>query len=159
MNIPEFLLRCASSPADLWENGDVPETLSSPSSLANAFINSMSGQLLLNDIEGQRSLGTYSSRADDNEREALDNAFSQNGSVPDLKEFAKPTLQQIQLLLGRGWKLVRRNPANLLRTVSAIVRVELSDIAIFSIDIYHVLTLQQFYMSRRSLEYLLGHCS
>lgn len=125
MNIPEFLLRCASSPADLWENGDVPETLSSPSGLANAFINSMSGQLLMHDIEGQRSLGTYSSSADDNEREVLDNAFSQNGSVPDLKEFAKPTLQQIQLLLGRGWKLVRRNPANLLRTVSAIVRAEL----------------------------------
>ena len=112
MNIPEYLLRCASSPADLWdneENGDVPKALSSSSDFAGAFINSPAGQAAIAELENK------------GDGRAAESAFEQNGNAPALKDFAQPTSKQIQLLINRGWKLVKRNPANLMRLVSAIV--------------------------------------
>ena len=111
MNIPEFLLRCASSPAELWDGVQVPKALSSSSDLAKAFIDSPSGIAVIRELEDDRG----------NER-AVEAAFEQDGNAPALKDFAQPIGRQIQLLLGRGWKLVKRNPAMMMRLVSAVVR-------------------------------------
>ena len=110
MNIPEFLLRCASTPADLYdvtESGDVPKALSSSSDLADAFISSSAGKALINELESRV--------------EKSETAFISDGSTPRLKDFAQPTSRQIKLLLGRGFTLMKRNPATLMRIVSAII--------------------------------------
>ena len=107
MNIPEFLLRCASTPADLYdvtESGDVPKALSD---LADAFISSSAGKALINELESRV--------------EKSETAFISDGSTPRLKDFAQPTSRQIKLLLGRGFTLMKRNPATLMRIVSAII--------------------------------------
>lgn len=114
MNIPEFLLRCASSPADLWEgaeNGTIPKALSSSTELASAFIASPAGQAVANELE------------DKGDERATESAFANDGNAPALKDFAQPTSRQIQLLIARGWKLVLRNPATLMRLVSAVVSI------------------------------------
>ena len=112
MNIPEFLLRCASSPEDLWYDteggGSPPKTMSSSTDLAKAFVNSPSFDL--------RELEDISSGED-----GVDSAVDSDGIVPELKEFAQPTSRQIQLLFGRGLKLVKRDPASLMRLVTAII--------------------------------------
>lgn len=112
MNIPEFLLRCASSPNDLWEGnekGEVPEALKSSSNLAQAFIDSPAGKKVLAELDDKGDEG------------AVESGFVSNGNAPALKDFAQPTSRQIQLLLGRGVKLVKRNPATVMRLVSAVV--------------------------------------
>ena len=95
MNIPEFLLRCASTPADLYdgtESGDVlPKALSSSSDLADAFISSSAGQALIDELESRV--------------EKSETAFVSDGSTPKLKDFAQPFSRQIKLLLGRGFTL------------------------------------------------------
>ena len=57
-----------------------------------------------------------------NER-AVESSFVNNGNASALKVFVNPTFCQIQLLNRRGWKLVKRNPANLMRLVPAVVSI------------------------------------
>ena len=82
------------------------KALSSSSDLAEAFLNSPAGQAVIQELDDDRGGET---------------ALADNRSAPALKDFAQPMSRQIQLLIGRGWKLVKRNPANLMRIVSAIV--------------------------------------
>jgi hypothetical protein len=113
MNLPEFLLRCASTPADLYngiEDGDLPKALSSSSDLADAFITSSAGNALIQELEEKCEDTTE-----------LESAFASDRMTPQLKAFAQPTSRQIKLLLDRGFKLVRRNPAALMRVISAAV--------------------------------------
>lgn len=111
MNLPEFLLRCASTPADLYDGteiGGLP--LSSSSDLADAFITSPAGQALTRELEEKGE-----------DRTETESAFASDGRTPQLKAFAQPTSRQIKLLLERGFTLVKRNPATLMRIISAII--------------------------------------
>ena len=109
MNMPEYLLRCACSPIDLYgdtEDGSVPKSISSSTDLAETFINSP--YCNLQELENP-------------DQETMESAYAADGDVPDLKDFAQPTSRQIQLLVGRGWKLVKRDPSSLMRLVSAVI--------------------------------------
>ena len=110
MNIPEYLLRCACSPTDLYDSdvdgGSIPKAISSSTDLAETFVNSPFCNL---------------QELDSPDDEAMEDAFVADGNTLDLKDFAQPTSRQIQLLLGRGFKLVKRDPASLMRLVSAVI--------------------------------------
>lgn len=111
MNVPEFLLRCASSPADFWETSEAPppESVKSAPALAAAARTSDVGRDLSEEIDRINAAASKK-----NEEAAGD--FS--APAPD---FAQPTSKQISLLLGRGWKLLVRNPASTQRMISAII--------------------------------------
>ncbi|KAL7552807.1 hypothetical protein ACHAWF_016063 [Thalassiosira exigua] len=127
MNVPEFLLRCASSPADLRDDASggaeggegglrsdpPPAALSSPSALASTFLSSPAGTKLLSELDERGG----------DDRAAEEAAFDEadEEAMPSLEDFAHPTGRQVRLLLGRGWKLVMRNPATTMRLVSAVV--------------------------------------
>ena len=110
MNVPEYLLRCACSPSDLYgsdiDAGSIPKAISSSTDLAETFLNSPFYNLQELDSPGD---------------EAMEDAFAADGNTLDLQDFAQPTSRQIQLLLGRGFKLVKRDPASLMRLVSAVI--------------------------------------
>jgi len=114
MNGAEFLLRCASSPADYWDSsgGEIPAHVSSSANLAAFFRDSPAGLELLAELERVESQEANKR----NERVPS----GQNGAIGPV-DFAVPTSKQIQLLMGRGAKLVARNPASLQRVVSSIL--------------------------------------
>ena len=127
MNVPEFLLRLASSPADLRddasggaEGGDgglrsypPPAALSSPSALASTFLSSPAGTKLLSELD-ERGGDERAAAATE------EGAFDADGEKPSLEDFAHLAGR---LLLGRGWKLVMRNPATTMRLVSDAVSI------------------------------------
>ena len=104
MNEPEFLLRCASSPSELWDHGagEIPASILS---LEESFKESEAGCALIAELD----------------RIAAEEAEKSEASKKHLADFAAPTSKQIALLVGRGWKLVVRNPASLMRALSAII--------------------------------------
>lgn len=112
MAVPEFLLRCASSPEEFWDSdeaGGIPSAVSSSLHLAKAFKESPSGLDLIAEIdrvESESKVGPYN---------------DETAGASSLADFATPTHRQIGLLVGRGWKLVVRNPASVMRVVSAII--------------------------------------
>eukprot|EP00978_Attheya_sp_CCMP212_P023185 scaffold70400_cov54-Attheya_sp.AAC.3 len=115
MNEAEFLLRCASSPVDFWDQesrGEIPERISSSAELAESFNDSEAGRALVAEMD--RVQAEYS-MPDENATVERDEPSKR------LAGFAQPTHKQISLLMGRGWKLVVRNPASLLRVVSAML--------------------------------------
>ncbi|KAL3909226.1 MAG: hypothetical protein SGILL_008169, partial [Bacillariaceae sp.] len=106
---PEFLLQCAADPAGVWkmanESGVVPATLASLKALAEAFSTSPAGKALKDEMDSIRK----------------DLQAKQPPLPTPAAQFALSTIQQILLLMGRGWKLVVRNPVSIMRLVMAIV--------------------------------------
>lgn len=112
MNEPEFLLRCASSPSDFWDEeskGSIPENVSTPSNLADYFKKSDSGQSLIADMD----------RVNTEEEEKAETIKLKQKEYGRLPDFAQPFKRQISLLVERGFKLVRRNPTTILRLIMA----------------------------------------
>jgi len=112
MNEPEFLLRCASSPTDFWndeEKGPVPHEVATPGALAKAFVTSDAGRALEEELD-----------ALENDEDGKASGSPQSPPA-NLSSFAQPMQKQLALLIGRGMTLVKRNPASTLRIVSAII--------------------------------------
>ena len=129
---PEFLLQCAADPAGMYMSNhaddadeentcdiqDVPDDIQTPSALAKAFLPSSAGQALKDEtqqlLSGQHPI-IQKRRQEKEQRSDVD---SPSSPAPP---FALSTPQQIMLLMGRGLKLVIRNPVSMMRVVSAII--------------------------------------
>lgn len=109
MNVPEFLLRCTVSPQDFWDTEqEIPKELQTSTGLADAFRKSESYQKLISEIENIK-------------KSTSSNPLDQDSTGVLLTNFATPLPTQILLNMKRGWKLVQRNPASLMRVVFAII--------------------------------------
>lgn len=114
---PEFLLQCAADPAGVYLRNNptavlVPDALASPEALARAFHASSAGQSLQDEME----------QVLNGEHQAVrDIVGKKRKGITTVPQFALSPVQQIGLLMGRGFKLVLRNPASLVRAVSAIL--------------------------------------
>jgi ABC-type multidrug transport system ATPase subunit len=115
MNEADFLLQCASSPSQFGvsDNGEVPGPSLSSTNLATLFIDSKAGSDLMAEIE---RVEMHEANTRKHQVEIGDS--KQEAKIPD---FALPTHKQILLLVGRGAKLVARNPASLQRVISSII--------------------------------------
>jgi len=130
MNAPEFLLRAIDTPQDFtsgennclnynlkfgdsevievgeWQGivtpSGTPATIDRSFDFAKAFRESLAGQDLRNEIQGTKDEHT-------------------DTALPRLSDWAVSTRKQIQLLMGRGWKLVVRNPSSGLRIATSII--------------------------------------
>lgn len=113
MSEAEFLLRCATEPTAFWDSGgDIPNTISSSAELASSFHNSEAGSLVLQELEQAEA------------RDAKERSERSTSGLNDEKSiagFAHPIHRQILLLMGRGFKLVARNPASVQRVLLSIV--------------------------------------
>ena len=135
---PEFLLQCAADPAGMYMSNhaddapdeenhrrscdiqDVPDNIQTPTALAKAFPPSSAGQALKDETEqllsGQHPI--IQQRRQEKKDPSSSSSSSSSSVVPP---FALSTPQQIMLLMGRGFKLVVRNPVSMMRVVSAII--------------------------------------
>ena len=104
MDEPEFILRCAFKPEEFVEEADGVEASSKlqASDLPGMFAESSAGKLLMHEVDTAES-----TRAKEELR-----------PVPP---FARTFNKQCSLLLGRGWKLVVRNPGSFIRVIIAIL--------------------------------------
>jgi len=118
MNVPEFLLRCSSSPDDFWDSEEKGMACPYTSGgMAAAFRDSRAGRELKEEIEEAVREAKQSTTTTDEEGDGAD-ADADAEVVP---RFAQTSSKQLSILVGRGWKLVQRNPASLMRVVSAII--------------------------------------
>ena len=101
MDEPEFILRCAFKPEE-FADGVEASTKLQASDLPGMFAESSAGKLLAQEVDAAES-----TRAKEEPR-----------PVPP---FARSFNEQCSLLLGRGWKLVVRNPGSFIRVIIAIL--------------------------------------
>jgi ABC-type multidrug transport system ATPase subunit len=114
MNIPEFLLKCASSPTEFWDQeskGTIPQNISTPANIAELFLNTDAGRSLINEMDQVAT-------EEEENAETIKIKQQEWGRIPD---FAQPFHRQIALLVGRGFKLVKRNPTTIMRVATSII--------------------------------------
>ena len=100
MDEPEFFLRCAFKPAEFLQNNG--ETSTTSTDLATRFAQSPAGRKLSQDLDIAES--------------------TQAKEKPTVVQpFARSFCEQLSLLLGRGFKLVLRNPGSYIRLIFAII--------------------------------------
>jgi ABC-2 type transporter len=124
---PEFLLQCAADPASVYMSSeesncdiqDVPHDIQTPGVLAKAFTTSPAGKALQQEMDqvlsGEHPVLTKQAKP----YQSSQDQHTEQQTVPP--PFALSTTQQIMLLMGRGFKLVVRNPVSTMRAVSAMI--------------------------------------
>ena len=104
MDEPEFILRCAFKPDEFIEEADGVEASRKlhASDLPRLFAESSAGKLLVKELDTAESTKA-----------------KEEPKV--VSRFARSFPEQCSLLLGRGWKLVVRNPGSFIRVIIAIL--------------------------------------